>query len=94
MLQQAKLALAHTNVDVELIDLRTLKPLDVDTIINSVKKTGRCVVVQEAPRTGGLSSEITAIINDREGRPRGPHRLPNRGRRTTTEKSRTAARSR
>lgn len=65
MLQQTKLALAHTNIDVELIDLRTLKPLDVDTIITSVKKTGRCVVVQEAPRAGGLSSEITALINDR-----------------------------
>lgn len=64
MLQQAKLALAHTSVDVELIDLRTLKPLDADTIIASVKKTGRCVVVQEAPRTGGLSSEIIAQIND------------------------------
>ena len=65
MLQQAKLALAHTNVDVELIDLRTLKPLDIDTVIASVKKTGRCVVVQEAPRTGGFSSEIIAQINDR-----------------------------
>ncbi len=65
MLQQTKLALAHTDVDVELIDLRTLKPLDVDTIINSVKKTGRCVIVQEAPRTGGLASEIIALINER-----------------------------
>src|SRR3989338_6239941 len=58
MLQQANLALAHTDVDVELIDLRTIKPLDVEAIITSVKKTGRCVVVQEAPRTGGLASEI------------------------------------
>ncbi len=65
MLQQAKLALAHTDVDVELIDLRTIKPLDVDAIISSVKKTGRCVVVQEAPRTGGLASEIIALINER-----------------------------
>ena len=65
MLQQTKLALSHTDVDVELIDVRTLKPLDIDTIITSIKKTGRCVIVQEAPRTGGFSSEITAQINDR-----------------------------
>ncbi len=64
MLQQTKLAIGHTDVDVELIDLRTLKPLDVDAIVTSVKKTGRCVVVQEAPRTGGLASEIIALINE------------------------------
>jgi len=64
MLQQAKLALKHTDVDVELIDLRTLKPLDVEAIISSVKKTGRCIIVQEAPRTGGLASEIIALINE------------------------------
>ncbi len=49
---------------VELIDLLTISPLDTETIIKSVKKTGRCVVVQEAPRTLGLSSEIVARIND------------------------------
>jgi pyruvate/2-oxoglutarate/acetoin dehydrogenase E1 component len=65
MLQQAKLALKHTDVDVELIDLRTLKPLDRDAIIMSVKKTGRCVIVQEAPLTGGFASEIIALINDK-----------------------------
>ncbi|MFB6076896.1 MAG: transketolase C-terminal domain-containing protein, partial [Candidatus Nanohaloarchaea archaeon] len=48
----------------ELIDLRTVSPLDSETIIDSVKKTGRAVVVQEAPRTGGMASEITARIND------------------------------
>ncbi len=64
MLQQAKLALTHTDVDAELIDLRTLKPLDADAVIASVKKTGRCVIVQEAPRTGGFASEIIALIND------------------------------
>lgn len=65
MLQQAKLALGHTDVDCELIDIRTLKPLDTGTIIASVKKTGRCVVVQEAPRAGGFASEIIAVINDK-----------------------------
>ena len=53
-----------SGVSVELIDLLTISPLDSETIINSVKKTGRCVVVQEAPRNLGLSSEITARIND------------------------------
>lgn len=65
MLQQAKLALGHTDVDCELIDVRTLKPLDTAAIIASVKKTGRCVIVQEAPRTGGFASEIIAVINDK-----------------------------
>lgn len=52
-------------VDVELIDLRTLSPLDTETIINSVRKTGKCVIVQEAPKTLGLASEIIARINDK-----------------------------
>ncbi|MBI2143013.1 alpha-ketoacid dehydrogenase subunit beta [Candidatus Woesearchaeota archaeon] len=65
MLQQAKLALNHTDVDAELIDLRTLKPLDTDAITASVKKTGRCVIVQEAPRTGGFASEVITVINDK-----------------------------
>ena len=47
------------------MDLRTLKPLDTETIINSVKKTGRVVIVQEAQRTLGLASEIIALINDK-----------------------------
>lgn len=50
---------------VELIDLRTLSPLDTETIINSVKKTGKCVIVQEAPKTLGLASEIIARINEK-----------------------------
>lgn len=53
------------NVDVELIDLRTISPLDTETIINSVKKTGKCVIVQEAPKTLGLASEIIARINEK-----------------------------
>jgi pyruvate dehydrogenase E1 component beta subunit len=65
MLEQSRIALGFTDVDVELIDLRTIKPLDTETIINSVKKTGKCVIVQEAPMTGGLASEIIALINDK-----------------------------
>jgi len=53
------------DVSVELIDLRTLSPLDTETIINSVRKTGKCVIVQEAPKTLGLASEIIARINEK-----------------------------
>lgn len=64
MVRECEKALEKVNVDAELIDLRTLSPLDTKTIINSVKKTGRVVVVQEAQRTLGLASEIIALIND------------------------------
>ena len=52
-------------VNVELIDLRTLWPFDIETIVNSVNKTGRCIVVQEATRSCSLSSEIVAQIQER-----------------------------
>ncbi|HEY7090625.1 MAG TPA: alpha-ketoacid dehydrogenase subunit beta [Tepidisphaeraceae bacterium] len=52
------------NVSVELIDLRTIYPLDVETIAESVKKTGRAVVVHEAPKTSGLGAEISALIQE------------------------------
>ncbi len=54
-----------TNIDVELIDLRTLSPLDTETIINSVKKTGKVVIVHEAQKTLGFASEIIARINEK-----------------------------
>ena len=52
-------------VDCEVIDLRTLWPIDIDTIVASVKKTGRVVVVHEAPKSCGLGSEIVALINEK-----------------------------
>ncbi len=52
------------DVSVELIDLRTIYPLDTDTVIQSVQKTGRCVVVHEAPKTAGMGAEISAIIQE------------------------------
>ena len=52
------------DLSVELIDLRTMYPIDVDTIVESVQKTGRCVVVHEAPKTCGLGAEISAIIQE------------------------------
>jgi len=51
--------------DVELVDLRTLMPFDVDTIIESVKKTGRAVVAHEAPRTCGFGAELAATIQEK-----------------------------
>ncbi|HVO85119.1 MAG TPA: alpha-ketoacid dehydrogenase subunit beta [Syntrophobacteria bacterium] len=56
---------ASRGAAVEVIDLLTISPLDVSTIAGSVAKTGRCVVVQEAPRSFGVASEIIALINDR-----------------------------
>jgi 2-oxoisovalerate dehydrogenase E1 component beta subunit len=52
-------------VDCEIIDLRTLWPLDIDCIVESVKKTGRVVVVHEAPKSCGLGAEIVALINEK-----------------------------
>ncbi|NUQ53737.1 MAG: alpha-ketoacid dehydrogenase subunit beta [Phycisphaerales bacterium] len=52
------------DVSVELIDLRTISPVDTDTIVQSVQKTGRCVVVQEAPKTCGMASELTTLIQE------------------------------
>ena len=56
--------LGDEEVSVELIDVRTLVPLDIDTIANSVTKTGRAVVVNEAARTGGYAAEISAQIQE------------------------------
>ena len=58
-------AAAKSNYSIEVIDLRTLSPFDVDAVINSVKKTGRAIVVHEAPRTVGLGAEIAAQINEK-----------------------------
>ena len=52
------------DVDVEVVDLRTLSPLDEETIVGSFEKTGRAVVVHEAPRTGGLAGELTATLQE------------------------------
>ncbi|MDA5107251.1 MULTISPECIES: alpha-ketoacid dehydrogenase subunit beta [Brevibacillus] len=50
---------------VEVIDLRTINPIDIDTIVESVKKTNRAIVVQEAQKTSGVAAEIIAQINER-----------------------------
>jgi len=55
----------NNKYSVELIDLRTINPYDAETIINSVKKTGRCVIVHEAIRTSGFAAELIASINEK-----------------------------
>lgn len=57
-------ALAGEGVFAEVIDLATVKPIDFDTVLASVKKTGRCLVVSEAPRTCGLASEVSAVVSE------------------------------
>ena len=56
---------AAEGVSAEVIDLRTLWPLDIDTIVASVKKTGRLVVVHEAPKSCGLGGEIVSLVNEK-----------------------------
>lgn len=52
-------------IDIEIVDLRTISPMDEDTFLDSVRKTGRAVIVHEAPRTCGLGAEIIARINEK-----------------------------
>jgi len=64
MVRYAKTAADSVDADVEIVDLRTLWPLDVETILESVKKTGRVVVLHEARRTLGLGAELSALVNE------------------------------
>ena len=61
---EAAESVADDGIDVEVVDLRTLSPMDTDAIVESFKKTGRAVVVHEAPKTGGLAGEITATLQE------------------------------
>jgi 2-oxoisovalerate dehydrogenase E1 component beta subunit len=65
MVHVAQKGIEESGVDAELIDLQTLLPWDRDTVINSVKKTGRCVIVHEAPKTSGFGAEMSASIQER-----------------------------
>ena len=62
---QAAREAAAEGIDCEVIDLRSLQPLDLDTVVASVKKTGRCVVVHEAPLTCGFGAELAALVQER-----------------------------
>ena len=64
MVHVALAGVAEAGVDAEVIDLRTLLPLDIDCIVESVKKTGRCVIVHEATRTGGYGAELSAQVQE------------------------------
>ncbi|WP_022960968.1 alpha-ketoacid dehydrogenase subunit beta [Halopseudomonas pelagia] len=60
----AAVLLADEGVDAEVIDVATLKPLDTETLIASVRKTGRCVIVHEAARSFGVGAEIAALLHE------------------------------
>jgi pyruvate/2-oxoglutarate/acetoin dehydrogenase E1 component len=63
---EAARQLAEDGIELEVIDLRTLKPYDTKTIVESVKRTGRLLVVHEAPLIGGFGAEIAAMIGQSE----------------------------
>jgi 2-oxoisovalerate dehydrogenase E1 component beta subunit len=62
---EAAEALAKEGIEAEVIDLRTLLPLDEETILHSVKKTNKCLVVHEDTKTGGIAGEIAAILSEK-----------------------------
>jgi 2-oxoisovalerate dehydrogenase E1 component beta subunit len=64
MVHVAKAAAEDSGIDAEVIDIRTIVPLDIDTIAASVKKTGRCVILHEATRTSGFGAEIAAQVQE------------------------------
>jgi 2-oxoisovalerate dehydrogenase E1 component beta subunit len=65
MVHVALAAVEENGIDAEVIDLRSLVPLDIETIEDSVKKTGRCLVVHEAPRNTGFGAELVAEVQER-----------------------------
>ena len=64
MVYVALAAAEETGIDAEVIDLRTLLPYDLDTIVASVRKTGRCVIVHEATLTSGFGAELSALVQE------------------------------
>ncbi len=64
LLKAVEVVQAETGKSIEIVDLLTISPLDGETVCASVRKTGRCVVVAEAPRSFGVASEVIARIND------------------------------
>jgi 2-oxoisovalerate dehydrogenase E1 component beta subunit len=63
--EEAAAKAGEAGISTEVIDLRTLLPYDIDAVLTSVKKTGRCVIVHEAPRTCGFGAELIAAIQER-----------------------------
>src|SRR5947207_2129702 len=64
MVHVAMAATAESGIDAEVVDLRTLVPVDIDTIVASITKTGRCVIVHEATRTSGYGAELSALVQE------------------------------
>ena len=64
MVWVAEAAAQETGIDAEIIDLRSLWPLDLPTLVESVQKTGRCVIVHEATRTSGFGAELAALVQE------------------------------
>lgn len=64
MVHVARAAVEATGVDADILDLRSLVPLDLDAIVASVQKTGRCVIVHEATRTCGFGAELMALVQE------------------------------
>ncbi|WP_374676498.1 alpha-ketoacid dehydrogenase subunit beta [Ideonella sp.] len=64
MVWVAQAAAEESGIDAEVIDLRTLWPIDLPTIVESVKKTRRCVIVHEATRTSGFGAELSALVQE------------------------------
>lgn len=65
MIHVAEAVLAEKGVDAEIIDLRTLVPLDMATVEKSVEKTGKCLIIHEATRTSGFGAELSALVQER-----------------------------
>ena len=61
---EAARTLIDRGVEAEVVDLRTLRPLDVETVVESVKKTGRAIVVDEFWKTGGFGAELASTIQE------------------------------
>jgi 2-oxoisovalerate dehydrogenase E1 component beta subunit len=64
MVHVALAAAEETGIDADIIDLRTLLPLDIEAIVTSVTRTGRCVIVHEATRTSGFGAELSALVQE------------------------------
>jgi 2-oxoisovalerate dehydrogenase E1 component beta subunit len=65
MIHVAEAVLREKGVDAEIIDLRTLVPIDIEAVENSVQKTGKCLVIHEATRTSGFGADLVALVQER-----------------------------
>jgi pyruvate dehydrogenase E1 component beta subunit len=65
MVHRALEAAEKAKASVEVVDLQTLNPMDIDTVLKSVSKTGRLIVIHDSPKTGGLGAEVAAIVAEK-----------------------------